>query len=241
MITLHPGRIARTMATVVAALVAASILMRTLAALTGYHTMHGLVRFFDVDQEMNLPTWYSSMTLLFSAVLLALIAAAEQSQARPTRPWFGLSCIFAALSMDEAGSFHEIFIAPARTLLGVDGFLYFAWVVPAAILVLLVAALYLKWFLALPARTKNLVLISAGVFLGGAIGTETVGGMLTSRGQENTPLYIAVATLEETFEMAGVLCWIYTLLDYAASRAYQTTIRFAAAPDEKARGRPAAL
>jgi hypothetical protein len=226
MITLRPEMIARTMGVAIAFLVAASIAIRLAAEITGYKTMHGLTRFFEVDAEMNLPTWYSSATLLASAILLSIIGFAEQGKSKWARHWFGLSLLFLALSVDEIGSFHEIFIAPTRSLLGIGGVLYYAWVVPAAVILLGVMILYARWFLHLPVRTQRLMALSGILFVGGSMGLEMAGGFMASRGEIQSWLYIATATLEETLEMCGVLAWIYSLLDYARAKAYTLTLCF---------------
>jgi hypothetical protein len=224
MITLRAETIARIMAIVIAALVTASVAIQIIAAVTGFYTMHGLVRFFRLDEENNLPTWYSAATLLFSSVLLAFLGVAE-GRNKTVLYWRGLSLLFLLLSIDEVGSFHEIFIIPLRRLLRVDGIFHFAWVLPAGLLVLLVMGVYARWFFGLPPRTRNLMGVAGVLFLGGALGLEMAGGLLASRGQLESAFYIATATLEETAEMCGVLVWIYAILDYARTKRYQWTLQ----------------
>lgn len=230
MITLRAETIARAMAFAIAVLVVGSIAIRVLSLSTGYDTMHGLVRFFDLDQEINLPTWYAATTLLLSAMLLGVVGNAERSDGTRARHWYGLGAIFATLSMDEAASFHEIFIAPTRSLLGLGGVLYFAWVVPAAVLLLFFMVVYARWFFALPPRTRKLMTLAGALFVGGAMGLELAGGLFVSRGEQNSLRYLVTATVEETLEMCGVLVWIYSILDYARARGHQARICFAEAP-----------
>jgi hypothetical protein len=222
-IVLRTRGIAWVLAICILVIVCASSGIKVLATVTGYGTMHGLVRFFDVDQENNLPTWYAAATLLFSSLLLALISAAEPYR---KRTWLGLSAIFLALSVDEVASFHEIFIAPIRGVLGASGVLYFAWVLPAAVLVAVVATMYARWFFSLPARTRMLAAGAGVLFVGGALGVEMIGGLLVSRGEGDAFSYTVAATFEETLEMTGVLVWISTLLDYAKTNRYEVTIGF---------------
>lgn len=231
MIVLRAEPIARLLAICIVLIVCASSAIKIFAAVSGHDTLHGLVRFFDVDEENNLPTWYSSATLLFSSFLLALISVAEPQR---KRSWLGLSLIFLALSLDEVGSFHEIFIAPVRGLLGLSGVLHFAWVVPAAVLVAVVAAVYAKWFFSLPAKTRMWMAAAGVLFIGGALGVEMIGGLLVGRGERDTALYAIIATVEETLEMAGVLVWICSLLDYARAKGYQVKIGFSSAARERA-------
>jgi glucan phosphoethanolaminetransferase (alkaline phosphatase superfamily) len=222
-IVLQTRTIARVLAICIVLIVCASSAMKVLAVVTGHDTMHGLVRFFDVDEENNLPTWYASATLLFSSFLLALIGAAERQQ---KRSWLGLSGIFLVLSLDEVGSFHEILTVPVQGLLGTSGVLHFAWVVPAAVFVAIVAMIYVRWFFALPGRTRMLAAGAGVLFVGGALGMEMVGALIASRGDGDTVLYMISTTVEETLEMTGVLVWIYTLLDYARAKGHQVTVSF---------------
>src|SRR5437016_578643 len=63
------------------------VLGLTLASITGqlyrYSPGHnqfllGLARKFNLNDEMNFPTWYQSSTLLLSAILLGLIASVKK-------------------------------------------------------------------------------------------------------------------------------------------------------------------
>jgi len=70
-------------------------------------TMLGFVPMFYVGNEQNVPTWYSSVTLLASASLFAVAARAEWRNGRFAPYWLGLAVIFIALSIDEVASIHE--------------------------------------------------------------------------------------------------------------------------------------
>ena len=69
-------------------------------------------------------------------------------------------------------------------------------------------------------RTRNFFLISAVIFVGGAVGIESIGGYIKDTiGIDNWWYYLEVA-FEESSEMAGVITFIYALLDYM-QRNYQ--------------------
>src|SRR5215208_5096619 len=70
---------------------------------------------FDLDKEANVPTLYSSVTILFCAGLLALIAGARKKGGkRDYLYWAGLAVIFLFLSVDETAGLHERLIKPLR-------------------------------------------------------------------------------------------------------------------------------
>jgi hypothetical protein len=184
----------------------------------------GLKLLFDVDSESNLPTWYSSVALLLCGLLLAIIAALKKQEGdRFAFHWKVLSFIFLFLSLDEVVGIHELPIAPLRQALHASGFFYFAWVIPGAILVLFFVLAYLKFLAHLPAKTRYMFFLAGLVFVGGALGAETLSGYYAdfyknfgSEYSERTPYIIAVA-IEEFCEMIGIVIFIQALLTYLSS------------------------
>lgn len=228
MITLNAGTLARVLGVLIVLLLLASTAAHAVAAARGMEVTHWFVQLFDVDSETNLPTWYSSILLLVSAVLLAAIGNAERNRTAWARYWLALSLIFVALSADEVAGFHSALTGPARKLVALEGVLFLlAWVVPAAALLLVAAVVFARWFFHLPARTRTMAGLSAVIYVSGAIGMELWSGLLYAQGfPHGTAPYIAVSTLEEAMEMGGLLLWNYALLDYAGSRGYGLALRF---------------
>ncbi|MEY8198009.1 MAG: hypothetical protein RPS47_02080, partial [Colwellia sp.] len=115
--------------------------------LLGYDYIYGLIPLFNFDTEMNIPTLYSSLALIFSAFLLATIAKIHKYNGDVFIGWFGLSAIFIFLSIDEISSIHENLIEPVRASLNTSGLLYYAWVIPYGCALLVFLALYLKFII----------------------------------------------------------------------------------------------
>ncbi len=83
--------------------------------------LHGLVPMFSFGSEHNVPAYYSALTVLFCALLLAIIATIERKrEASGAGYWWGLAAIFLFLALDEALALHERIIAPTQVLLGVS-------------------------------------------------------------------------------------------------------------------------
>ncbi|WP_121967558.1 hypothetical protein [Leptolyngbya sp. BC1307] len=61
-----------------------------------------------------------------------------------------------------------------QSLLNTEGFLHFAWVIPAAFLVVVFLLGYVRFILALLKRMRRLFLIAGSTFVGGALGMEMV-------------------------------------------------------------------
>ena len=109
-----------------------------LVALTwGFDPDDGLVRYLNVDREMNLPTWYSASALVLASLLLGLIAADHGVPAQDRVNWAGLAVIFTGLSLDEATALHERTAEPVRQALQADRTLPL-WIIPGLIFVLVV-------------------------------------------------------------------------------------------------------
>jgi hypothetical protein len=190
----------------------------------GRDKLYGLVPLFDLNAEANVPAWYSSMTLLISSFLLAVIAYHKKEEDdRYFRHWLGLSLIFALLSIDEISSIHELLSQLRHTSTLQSSIFHFAWVIPFGILVIGLFFTYLQFIFHLPPRIRNLVIISGAVYVGAALGMEIYEGYWVSvYGEESvyktlsTPakIFTALTIAEECLEMVGIVIFIHALLSY---------------------------
>jgi hypothetical protein len=220
----------------VACLLLVIVLLLTLASVAGqfskYYLAHdvllGFVPEFDLDRENNIPTWYSSVTLLFCAVLLGMIAVGKTRGKDAYAPhWGGLSVVFLLLSIDEASSLHERSIGPVRVALHTSGFLYYyAWVIPGALFVLILGFTYLNFLRHLPLDTRRLFVAAAILYIGGAMGVEVIGGYYASLYGPTNMTYALITTLEELLEMMGVIAFLYALMSYLRFHAADLGVRF---------------
>lgn len=181
--------------------------------------LKGFVPLFYVDQEHNIPTYFSVFLILIAAVLLAVVATMNRKQQTPhVAKWTVLSFGFVLMALDEAFQFHERLNVPVGRLLG-DGSLgvfYFPWTIPAIALVCVLGLFFLQFLLHLPAKTRFRFLLAAFVYVGGAIGVELIGSRHAElHGYENW-LYSAIVTVEESLEMGGLIVFIWALLAYCA-------------------------
>jgi hypothetical protein len=170
----------------------------------------------NVNGEHNLPTWFSSSLLLLCAVVLAAITYAKnQLGERYVRHWGALSVIFACLSVDEAIGIHELANRSLRSLLQTSGLLYYAWVIPAAVLVLVFVVVFLRFVFYLPMRFRLLFVAAGAIYVGGGLGLEMVGAFVDySHGSQSSLLYAAQTSVEEFLEMTGSALFLYSLMLY---------------------------
>ena len=181
----------------------------------GHTMLKGFVPMFYVDYESTAPTWYSSAALGLSGALLAVIAFAKHKLGDSYRwHWTSLSVLLFALSADEIAMLHELPIDPMREMFNWGGALYYAWVLPGMVFVILTGIVYLRFLLNLPMRTRNLFVLSAVVFVSGAIGVEMLSGIQADRFGEENLNYALIVTVEEFLEMLGVVMLIRALLEY---------------------------
>lgn len=189
-----------------------------------HDTVYGLVPLFDFNTEANIPTFYSSLALLSCSILLAFISFSLKRHGSSYISWGGLAIIFLFLSIDEIATIHERFHDRLHPLLNTSGLLYYAWVIPYGIALLLVLGIYLKFLINLPKNYLYLFIISGVTFISGAIGIESICGWYSESYGTSTLHYAFFYTCEEFLEMLGIVFFIYTLLLYITAELNYSTI-----------------
>ncbi len=175
----------------------------------------GTIETFDFEVEASLPAWYSSFTLLLCSGLLVVIAGTKkQAGERYSRHWYTLSSILLLMSIDETVTIHEKVGSAVRGWLHVGGVLYYAWVIPAAVFLLVFALVMYKFFFDLPFRTRWLFLIAGIIYVGGALVLETVEGYHNYHYSTSDATSAILGSGQELLEMLGILVFIYALLSY---------------------------
>ncbi len=191
----------------------AGALVNVLPFILSPQPFKGTVFFLELlqlDHENNIPTWFSSALLLMNSVLLAFLAMGPDGN---RNYWWTLSAVFATLSIDEIASLHEAsgrFLS--RLIFGGVGQGFF-WVLLAAPLLMLMYLIFRNFIMSQPARTRKLMLISAAIYVGGALGMEVVGWIYTQLDNQIWAIYLSITFIEETAEMLGQIVFSFALLD----------------------------
>lgn len=166
----------------------------------------GLYSLLSLSYEGNLPTWHASTLAFVCALLLSACAAAAE---RDRAHFKALAAGFVAISIDEVIGLHE-------TLTGLvdlgDGWLRFSWVLPAALVVAVVGALFLPFLRRLPRRTARRFVAAGALYVGGAVGMELPLGAWTSAHGDDDLGYALIDWVEETLEVAGLTAFALALL-----------------------------
>ena len=192
--------------------------------------LHGLVPMFTFGSEHNVPAYYSALAILFCALLLAIIATGERKrEIQGAGYWWGLAAIFFFLALDEALALHESLIAPTQMLLGVSSDRYFVWILPYAMIMLVLAVPYARFIFSLAASTRRRFILAGVVFLSGAVGLEIVGGLYYEARGEGSIIFVVVESLEDLLEMAGIVIFIHALMCHICTEFGELRLRITAA------------
>ncbi|HET9582246.1 MAG TPA: hypothetical protein VFP76_05480 [Gemmatimonadota bacterium] len=175
----------------------------------------------DVAREVNLPTWYSSILLILAAALAALAGKSEKMVGGPhILHWWGLALVMALISIDEMLTFHEWgdeLVPGWMTRPFGEWIQVHPWVLLGLPLVALFVILYLPFVSDLPARTRRWIVAGGAVYVAGALGGESLHGVINTYHGGGVFTSLAVL-LEETLEMVGIVVFIHGLLTHLTGR-----------------------
>lgn len=212
-----PRRINTIVFVAAAAVISAGLGTEILVASVGEGTFLQEGRHFDLDEEANVPTWFSAALMAAAGVLSIVISATLADRGRVDRfRWAVLGVVFLAMSLDEVSSFHEAMMEPLRDWLDVGGAFHHAWVVIAIPAVIVFAVLYLPFLWRLPSRTRLGFLLGGSLFVGGALAFEMVGSVVVTEQGEGVA-YVLATSIEESLEIAGLAVFFVTLVTFAAA------------------------
>jgi len=207
----------------------------------GHEKLFGAVRLFDLDGESTLPSWYSSLALLWCASLLWLMARAARALGLPhARHWFALSMIFGFVAVDEAARIHETAINPLRRAFNPTGVFYYAWIIPASAAVLIVVLVYLGVVIRLPGPIRRLFFVSFIIFMVGAVGLEMVEGIFQTRyvDPHSRLDFNLIIAAEECLEMVAVVLFSHALMWHLGSTLEEVQLTIAEVDPQPVEHRP---
>ncbi|MCL2869503.1 hypothetical protein FWF48_01685 [Candidatus Saccharibacteria bacterium] len=151
-------------------------------------------KFFSLDEEVSMPTWYSQTILLFVPALLLFYIGwtKKKTGAKFANHWLALGGVFTFLSLDDGAMIHEKFSTISR-LIGLQsdlnhvnaGVFAWSWWVLYVPIFIIIGLFFIKWFLSLPTRTKILFAVALVLFMVGQVGGEVITGAIT----HNTGVY----------------------------------------------------
>ncbi|WP_319370802.1 hypothetical protein [uncultured Ilyobacter sp.] len=84
---------------------------------------------------------------------------------------------------------------------------------------------YYKFLFDLPKKTMYYFVIAGFVYLAGAIGVETISGYYRHISIEKDLIYTVMTTIEESFEMIGIIIFINGLIQYIEENIYSVKLK----------------
>jgi hypothetical protein len=185
------------------------------------YNWYEFIQLFDMDHEVNIPTWFNQLLFLILALVLFLTGLIKQKIGDAWyKHWWVLGAGMVLLSADETAMMHEkigIFtrVSGLHDWLVSSGGAWFnySWWVVASIALVVAGCIMFKFFLHLPKRTQYLLAASVALFLFGSVVLDAYAGWYNSI---DPSIYVShfITGLEECCEMVGIILAIYTFLDY---------------------------
>ncbi len=183
---------------------------------------------FNMNEEISIPTWFAIILLLASSGILWMTGTIKTlAKDAFAKYWKILAVIFLFLSIDEGSSIHETLSVLVRDALGIrEGIFYYAWVIPAFFLLVVLAFWLFKFWQNLSLSIRWLIFWAGLLYIGGALGVEMLGSYyVTKLGGYDFNYFLLIAA-EEGLEKLGLIVFIYALLKHLAKLKSETWISF---------------
>lgn len=216
-VSLRPASINRILWPLVGILIAGNIVSQLTDA-TDYMGRAAVQSIFDLTLESSFPTWLSALLFLLSALLI-LVIGRYAVDVSPSRAWAWklVSIMLVIFSIDEVAGLHETMNGVVREGLGVGGILFYAWLIPALLILVVLGLVLLPWLIELPLLLRRTIIAAGVVFFVGTVVLELVGGYLASSGLRYDSAWFVTASVEESFELVGVAVLFTGLVRHTAA------------------------
>ncbi len=159
------------------------------------------MQLFDVNEEHNLPTWFSGFNLLIATLILGIIVKEKRRlEDDMTFRWTVLFVGFCFLSIDEVAVLHET----------VNSVIEPSWAWGGLVIAVVVGVYFIPFLRSLPKRSFRDFFLAGAVYVGGAVIMELLGEPLDS----DSLAYNMTTLVEEGMEMFGIVLFSKALLTY---------------------------
>lgn len=179
----------------------------------------GIIPLFNFDQEANLPTLFNGLLLAFASILAFFIGSwSGKNSGDHHRAWTGVGCLLAFLFVDEMSGIHEVLDFLLMGRIKTEGAIAWPWVVPYAVLVVLVGGYFLRFFLALARPYQAIFGLAAALYVASAIGMEMAAASYTENHGDEGWGYGILYSIEETGEMLAIIITNFGLMRFLTER-----------------------
>jgi hypothetical protein len=186
------------------------------------------LRHISLEEKHSLQAWQQSSLALFGVLVTAALAATEPAATGLSRRFGWLAIIMAYISLDEQVTIHTSSVVFMQALLHFTSFFYYVpWVLWAGPLALLIGAYFLPLLTRVPRRFAVGFVASGAIFIGGAVGLETLGGLFQALYGMGSWEYTLEFIAEESCESIGLALFAVTILEYWRATRPEISVRFA--------------
>lgn len=214
-ISLHPATVTRFLLKIVGGLLLAGLFCLYLIFGLNLENGLGFVPLFDLNNEYNIPAFYSALAIWASAALLYFIYRQEKAAGAPKAYyWRHFSFLFIFLGVDELASIHEIFGRFAPMIWERFPALQISrkWIIPFSPIILAMAVYFFRFFLLLSKENKLRFATAGLVYITGAVIIEILGEWFANKYNMHPIFKGFSAVAEEGCEMLGIVLFIRALL-----------------------------
>ena len=219
--TLSARVISRVIWCSVAVLIAATFVVQFIRDRSGKSTV---VNLFDSDQKLNFPSAMKIVLLLSATLLFLLLAIAVRDHWHRLR-WYGISAVFALLTVDEMTYMHQRLSDALHDFLGTSGPLKFAWVLVYLPLLAVLMVVYLPFWRRLANPLRWQLLVAALGFAGGSGGIEFFKADLFDDRHWKLSFGL-VASVSDSLELLGLAVLVTALLATIGRATSSVTLNF---------------
>jgi hypothetical protein len=180
---------------------------------------------FNVDLELNVPTWYASAIALIGALAAWYVAMMSKIGSAVRRAWRVIALGFLFVSIDETASFHELILQTVhmQANLGTEqSYASNAWLLLLPLIIS--GAVFVLWYIYrnIPRIVAKRLIIATIVYLLGALVIEYASIPVS----DQTHLYNFVLTpLEEGLEMLGMWLAVRAVLLHIADQSAAAAVK----------------
>ena len=216
-IQVKPKKIALSLGLFLLLLVILSLIGQYLHFYTYYDEAFGLIPLVNIARNLSIPTIFEVLLLFFTAVLLGVVAAIQQTKKDVFyRHWAALAYMFVFLSLNEGTGLYKLVFIPLRNAIrdAIPGCSIRSWQMTLSLIVIALLVFYRGFFRSLPAGTKKMIIISAVLYMTGFTMGKLISSIYVDLYTKNNYMYAVLVTIARMFEISSVIAFIYTLLDY---------------------------
>jgi len=206
-------RITQFLLSVVGVIVGVDIITKIIRFSYNIQDNYGYWSLLDIDVENSFGNFYSSVALLLVSIIFLLVAYNKKLNLGLANYWYGLAFIFCLFAFDEAIDIHEVISKHVEFGFLIHGPQGEAWLVPYLAFLVVFVLFYSRFLLKIPSSVRNGLIFATIIYMTGVAGFEVFTEWY-EKIYGHGLVHALLTTVEDTFEMLGIILLIKTLLHH---------------------------